>query len=250
MPNLKNRFLSSFLILFLAAAPAVRGEMAPAAASTYERLRQLKETDPAAFERLVNERKQQIKAKFSQVRQADPARFENLKEKIEQRRIERLQRMRNENPGRFRQVMGERMQKMEQWKQSNPERYQQFIQNHPRFETRMQRLRGEAEGAGQRVPSGPGSRQEFRNTASGERRQEFQSRQEMGQMPPRRFQDQKQPQPFRAPQTGFENRPRPAFTQQGQGGDRQQEIRRGPFGGGSMRQRREGGPGGKRRDRR
>ncbi len=121
--------------------------------SRFARLKQLKEQNPEEFQRIVQERKSQIKSRFDEYRQASPEQFENLKGRVVEKRRHRLERMKNENPEKFRQVMGERREKFEKMRAENPERAKRFMEKHPRFEERMNRMQefrsGERRGASQ-----------------------------------------------------------------------------------------------------
>lgn len=135
--------------IFLGAAAAIAGAMPlyaaedaasglqPPASETLSRLQRLKQENPQEFQRLVQERKNQIKSKAQEFRQKNPEKFESFRKQVSENRIQRLRKMKRENPEGFQRDMQGRAQRFEKMKQENPERFQKFIEKHPRFNERL-----------------------------------------------------------------------------------------------------------------
>lgn len=99
----------------------------------------LKQRDPASFDRQIQRTKAQIKDRFSSLKEKSPRRFEALQGRYLEHRRERLQRLRRERPEVFRRQMQEKTQRLHQWRERNPERYQRFLGNHPRIAQHVRR---------------------------------------------------------------------------------------------------------------
>lgn len=158
----------------------------PPASETLERLRRLKQENPQEFQRLIQERKTQIKSKVQEFQQKNPEKFEGFRKQVSENRMHRLRKMKQENPESFHRDMQGRAQRFEKLKQENPERVQKFMEKHPRFNERVNKAafhrgaqqsgRGEFQGR----PHQTGNFQERKKEgAAQERRQgngEFQNR--------------------------------------------------------------------------
>ena len=136
--------------------------------------RRLRAEDPAAFKRLAEERKQHIHERVSEYREKTPEKFEALKKNVIQRRHEKLLKLREQNPREFQREMGGRAQKLREWKNEHPEKFQNFRQNHPLIAERTQpRPQEELRGQRQSLPGFAGKtagRKDFREPVRRRRR--------------------------------------------------------------------------------
>lgn len=127
----------------------------PPASETLERLRRLKQENPQEFQRLIQERKTQIKSKVQEFQQKNPEKFEGFRKQVSENRMHRLRKMKQENPESFHRDMQGRAQRFEKLKQENPERVQKFMEKHPRFNERVNKAAFHR-GAGQERRQGNG----------------------------------------------------------------------------------------------
>ena len=111
--------------------PGQQGGPGPKA-EELERLRKLKEENPEAFQREVEERKAQLREKLSHLKETDPEAFEQAKQRLMERRRERLQDLKERDPERFQELMEARkahvQERLEQLKQEHPEKYDALMQ--------------------------------------------------------------------------------------------------------------------------
>lgn len=134
--------LSTIAIAFASAMPLSAEEtsapmpQAPVS-ETLQRLQRLKQENPVEFQRLIEERKNQIKFKVQEFRQRSPDKFNDFKKQISEKRMNRLRRMKQENPQAFQRDMQGRAERFGRMRQENPERFKKFMDNHPRLRERM-----------------------------------------------------------------------------------------------------------------
>ncbi len=139
----KYLLLISFLIcagaLSARAEDPSAGAVQPVSSETFSRLSRLKEENPEEFQRLIQERKAQIKSKVQEFRQKNPEKFEGFRKQMSEKRISRLKKMKQENPENFQRDMQGRAERFQRMKQENPQGFQKFMDNHPKFNARMNR---------------------------------------------------------------------------------------------------------------
>lgn len=135
----------------------------PKSAEELERLRKLKEEDPEAFRKAVQERRQQMRERLAHLKETDPQRYAEVMRRLKAHQRERLQHLKETDPEKFREVMEQRqarvkerlddlkehdpdryadvMQRRREWrerkldelKQRDPEAYARFLQDHPHW---------------------------------------------------------------------------------------------------------------------
>jgi len=97
-----------------------------------ERLKKLKDEDPDAFQREVQERKTQLRERLSQLKEKNPEAYQQVRGQMQEHQFQRLQHLREQDPNRFQQVAEQRRQQLEQrfdrLKATNPERYQNLTE--------------------------------------------------------------------------------------------------------------------------
>ena len=129
----------------------------PVAQQELERLRQLKQQDPEAFRKAVQEKKAAFRERMSHLKETDPDAFRRIKhhmqekqrqrlahlkekypekyEEVMQRRKagleHRLEELKTKNPERYAQVMQRRQEAQERWKNATPEQKQKWLERHP-----------------------------------------------------------------------------------------------------------------------
>ena len=157
-----------------AASPPGNGIPAQSVQEKVAEWRKLKAEDPAAFKRLAEKRKQHIHERVSEYREKNPEKFEALKKNVIRRRHEKLLKLREQNPREFQREMGGRAQKLREWKNEHPEKFQNFRQNHPLIAERTQpRPQEELRGQRQSLPGFSGKnagRKDFREPGRRRRR--------------------------------------------------------------------------------
>lgn len=121
-----------------AAEPVDVVEGAPAGTTTgpvveeAQRLRRLKEEDPEAFRRAVQERKAQLRQRMARLKETDPEAYRQAQERLKAHRRESLRRLREQDPERFRELTQRHRAKVQEklayMKAHNPERYEALMQ--------------------------------------------------------------------------------------------------------------------------
>jgi len=108
-------------------------------------LRQLKQEDPEAFHRAVQERKAQLRERLARLEQTNPDAFQRIQHQLHVRlqgRQERLERLKASDPKQFQELTTQRKAKMAlrltELKARNPERYQALMRRRETW--RAQRL--------------------------------------------------------------------------------------------------------------
>ncbi len=91
------------------------------------RLQALKETDPAAYEKAVQEKKERVRERLQQFRgQKGEAGFEKFLEKRQGLRRQRLEYFRQSQPQMFHRFQAQRQNRWERIRQRNPEQFRQW----------------------------------------------------------------------------------------------------------------------------
>jgi len=127
-------------------------EQARAVDAEVQSFKELKRTNSEAFRKELEGRKAQFRERFERLSDDEK---QALRRRLRVARLRHLRRLREENPEAFR----ERMQhhramvkhRLEQLSQTNPERYQQFLDEHPRVRRYMAERRDRAEDVGDRL---------------------------------------------------------------------------------------------------
>ncbi len=119
----------------------VSQESTPDIQNRIAKWKQLREQNPAEFDRLVAQRKNQIKNKVSEFKAKNPEKFESMKKQFLANRGQRLGRLQQENPQKFHEVVQKRMNQFQDWKQKNPEKSQRFLKDHPHFQEKIEKRR-------------------------------------------------------------------------------------------------------------
>lgn len=145
---MKKSVLITLLFTMLFSSPRIFAEEAapPAASENLESriqervayLKQLREQNPEAFQKFVQQRKADLKERVQHYQQQNPQGFESFKQNIAQQRRQEFQELKRNNPQEFQHRMEGRLNQMAQWKEKNPERFQQFLQTHPRMAKQIQ----------------------------------------------------------------------------------------------------------------
>ena len=125
-----------------------------------QRLRQLKQQDPEAFRKAMQEKKATLRERMAHLKETDPEKFQRIKLRMEERqerklahlkehnpekyqevmqqrkaRLEhRLEELKTKNPERYAQVMQRRQEAQEHWKNATPEQRQDWLKQHPKFD--------------------------------------------------------------------------------------------------------------------
>ncbi len=96
-----------------------------------EQVLRLRQEDPEKFNKILGQRKGQLREKLTKLKDTDPQRYERISQGITSGQVERLDSLRKQNPQGFKQAMGRhkgRMaQHLEALKVKDPEFYQQVI---------------------------------------------------------------------------------------------------------------------------
>ena len=119
-------------------------------------MKKLKQENPEAFQKAVQEKKAKLKERLQNLKENDPQKYEQVKERIQHNRKEKLEKLREENPEKFKEVMQNRKEKIQDWKQNNPEKYQKFLENHPKAGGADQKVNQGVRDHGQGVGQGNG----------------------------------------------------------------------------------------------
>src|SRR3989338_8089405 len=127
-----------------AGAQHSRREEAPGRLVSEEakRLRELKQTDPEAFQQAIQERKAKLRERLAELKETNPEKFEQVKERLKERRQERLENLKENNPEKFQELMAQRkakvQERLEDLKTSNPERYEPLMEKGQEWRARKQ----------------------------------------------------------------------------------------------------------------
>ena len=121
--------------------------------------KQLKEQNPEEFKRLIQERKEHLKARLKELKEKDPQKYEEVKKRMYEHRVQYLRKLRQENPEKYREIVQQRWQKLQELQTKDPERFKEFMQKHPRlaqrWDERQHRNEMNPKGQGLRPGQGP-----------------------------------------------------------------------------------------------
>jgi hypothetical protein len=104
----------------------------------FAKLCKLREEDPAEFNRVINERKHEIRERLLELKEKDPAKFEEMKHRVVRHRAHHFKKLRKEDPERFYQTMFDKKRRLLELKKSDPEKYRQIVKNHPKLQDRLE----------------------------------------------------------------------------------------------------------------
>ncbi len=161
-------------------AQSPRQERAPAGSLEEEarRLHTLKDEHPEEFQRVLQDKRAQLRERLSQLQTTNPEAYQRVQDRLQKRQRERLEGLRRRHPGGFTQARGQRRERLEQrlntLKETDPQRYhalqekrqaahqaalERFQQRHPEAYSRFMQNHPEVGRVGDRVaPAAVGER--------------------------------------------------------------------------------------------
>ena len=122
-----------------------------------ERLRQLKQQDPEAYQKAVSQKKQALRERMAHLKETDPEAFERMKHHLQEQQRHRLARLKENDPEKFHEVMQRRQEAQERWKNATPEQRKEWKQQHPKRD-RDNNPPGPRDGKGTNWENPPGPR--------------------------------------------------------------------------------------------
>jgi len=119
----------------------------------------LRQEDPEKFNKLLGDRKGQLREKLTKFKETDPQRYERISQGITAGQVERLDSLRQQNPQGFKQAMhrhkGRMEQHLEALKARDPEFYQEIISHQDDLEKLRQLHREDPKQARQYLEEHP-----------------------------------------------------------------------------------------------
>lgn len=113
-------------------------EDASKASARIAKWKQLKQENPEEFRRLVQERKEHLKARLRELKEKDPQKYEEMRKRMYHHRVQYLRKLRKENPEKYQEIVERRWGKLEEMKTGDPERFKEFMEKHPRVAERWE----------------------------------------------------------------------------------------------------------------
>ncbi len=131
----------------------------------YLRLKQLRETNPQAYQREINAIKDRVRAGLAQAKSGGDESFQQfIKQRALQRR-ERLEQIRKENPEQFKEILERRKERIENFREHHPEDFKRFLENHPQAALRFEKLKNKNADVQKPNAQQPGSFQDVRRVS-------------------------------------------------------------------------------------
>lgn len=136
MYKLKNKkWICAFLFTTLLVTPALYAadslEGHGALLKEIERLRALKQTDPAAYQSFIESKKASVQHRYQALKKGDPEKFQKFVSEDRGKKRERLKNLKQNDPQAFEQFVQNRQKRFERMKQKNPEAYQRLKEKRP-----------------------------------------------------------------------------------------------------------------------
>ena len=113
---------------------AFRKAMQEKKAALRERMAHLKETDPEKFQRIKHRMEERQERKLAHLKEHNPEKYEEVMQRRKARLEHRLEELKTKNPERYAQVMQRRQEAQEHWKNATPEQRQEWLKQHPKFD--------------------------------------------------------------------------------------------------------------------
>ena len=123
-----------------------------------QNLRALKDKDPQAYREMIRQKREQFRQRLEGLQGQDREGTRAFFEKEGEWRRRRLQYFKEKHPEAFESFRRQRINRLDRIAQKNPERFRQFMGNHPQFRERYEKYQGAARprrgGVGQRREGG------------------------------------------------------------------------------------------------
>lgn len=111
-----------------------------------ERLRLLKQSDPAAYREIIASKQNKVKSRYENLKTKNPEKFQKFLNQDKSKKRKRLQKMKQNNPQAFEQFVNHRTKRLQKLEQKNPEKFQKLMKRRPEFSKRFQNQRRQSEG--------------------------------------------------------------------------------------------------------
>lgn len=97
-----------------------------------ESLQELKESDPAAYRELIQQKRAEFQEKLDQLKKERKETFREFQRQQKELKGERLEYFKQNHPEAYERFMNQRRERMGNLAERNPERFREFLENHPR----------------------------------------------------------------------------------------------------------------------
>ncbi len=141
-----SRGMTIFLVLILSLCCPLFAEE-PESLSQHEKvhkrieeLKALKEKDPEAFHRIIEQKRAGIRQRLETLKQNDPEKYQQFLDKRQNFRKQRLSYFKERHPDTYNRFMEHRRNRIKKMETNNPQGFREYLERHPRARERYEKL--------------------------------------------------------------------------------------------------------------